>query len=199
MFVFVSYLTFIQELHTKLKSHNIDPIKWEIRSIPIVSSTQDYVDRFFRMEADQIVVLSKTQENGRGRNTNIWESPEGGVWLSIGLKEKKPVIELSTPVVEVVHSVLSNYVECKIKSPNDIYVEDKKIAGILVETKMSGSTMSNIIIGIGVNNTNELPESISSLATRLADHCEPPTVVDLASEISLNVIQKLIELNMARK
>ncbi len=178
-----------------MKSEGIDPIQWEIRSLPIVSSTQDYVKRFFRLETDRVIVLSKVQESGRGRNKNIWQSPDGGVWLSIGLKNKFDVVELSTPVVETVCSVLEKYVDCTIKQPNDIFVGDYKLAGILVETVMSGDKMSEIMIGIGINVNNEIPDIVKDIATRLSDHISPPSVVSLASEVSLAIIKMLTSLN----
>lgn len=190
----MSYLTFIQEVHKSLQNHGFDPIKWEIRSLAIVTSTNDYVERMFKLGAEQVIVLSKVQEKGRGRKNNVWESPEGGMWLSLGLKNNFGVIELSTPVIEAVHKILSKYVKCRIKSPNDVFISDRKVSGILVETKMSGDRMSRIIIGIGINVTNELPESIEKLATRLSDHITSPTIETLATEITIGVVKMLNEL-----
>lgn len=190
----MSYLTFIQEVHKSLQDHGFDPIIWEIRSLAIVTSTNDYVERMFKLGAEQVIVLSKVQEKGRGRNKKVWESPEGGMWLSLGLKNDFGVTELSTPVVEAVCEVLSKYADCTVKPPNDVFISDRKVSGILVETKMSRDRMSRIIIGIGINVTNELPNSIETIATRLSDHCTPITIETLATEITIAVVKMLKEL-----
>ncbi|MCY3414630.1 MAG: biotin--[acetyl-CoA-carboxylase] ligase [Candidatus Heimdallarchaeota archaeon] len=190
------YLTFIQELHHMLDEKGLDPIKWEIRSIPITSSTNDYVSRLFTLQAKQVVVLSKVQEQGRGRKGSVWESPEGGIWLSIGIKDPKPIMELSTPVVEAVHEVLINYVPCHIKEPNDILLEGKKLSGILVETQMTKDQMSHIIIGVGINVTNALPDSIANIATRIADHVESPNLIKIAAEVATKIIDTVQHLGI---
>ena len=189
------YLSFIQEVHKSIHDQGFDPLKWEIRSLRVVSSTNDYVERMFKLGAKQVIVLSKMQENGRGRNKNVWESPSGGMWLSVGLSSKFRIMELSTPVVNVVHRVLSKYVKCSIKPPNDIFIGDRKVSGILVETRMSDNKMSGIVIGIGINVVNDIPESIEKIATRLSDHIIPPKIENLASEITVEVIKMLDELS----
>ncbi len=183
------YLTFIHLLHEKLVKNNIDPNSYEIRSLPIVHSTNDYAERLLKMNFPYNVVLSKIQENGRGRENRYWDSSDGGIYLSIGIQKDMDPIELSTPVVEVVHRVLSEIVACEIRNPNDIMIKGKKVAGILVESKIQGPVMKQAIIGIGINVVNEIAEDLSDIATRLDDHCDVPEIYELASDIALEVIK----------
>ncbi len=187
------YLTFISLLHEKLVKNNIDPNSYEIRSLPIVHSTNDYAERLIKFNFPYNVVLSKIQENGRGRENRYWDSTDGGIYLSIGIQKDMDPIELSTPVVEVVHKVLSKLVTCEIKNPNDILINGKKVAGILVESKIQGSVMKQAIIGIGINVVNEIVDDLTEIATRLVDHCEVPEIFDLASDIALEVIKLVNE------
>ncbi|MHA2252067.1 MAG: biotin--[acetyl-CoA-carboxylase] ligase [Candidatus Kariarchaeaceae archaeon] len=184
------HLTFIQLLHNLLKENGINPLEWEIRSLQAVDSTNDMVDKLFYYY-DHVVVLAQTQEKGRGRNEHTWESPEGGCWLSIGVMKRIPAIELATPVTNTVSHVLNKYIKCSVKKPNDIMIGDKKVAGILVEGKITGKELDQVIIGIGINVTNELSDEISKIATRMKDHCDPPKVEDLAAEVSLEIIKIL--------
>jgi BirA family biotin operon repressor/biotin-[acetyl-CoA-carboxylase] ligase len=190
------YLTFIGLLHGKLQEADMDPNFWEIRSLPIVHSTNDYVERMFKLNFPYNVVISKIQENGRGRDNRHWDSSDGGIYLSIGLQKDMDPIELSTPVVEAVHKVLNKTIQCEIKKPNDILIKNKKVAGILVEAKIQGSIMKQAIIGIGINVFNEVNDELKDIATRLIDHCEPPEIYDLASDIAVEVIRTLSDIKL---
>lgn len=188
------YLTFIHLLHEKLVKNNIDPNFWEIRSLPVVHSTNDYVERMIKFNFPYNVVISKIQENGRGRENRNWDSSDGGIYLSIGIEKDLNPIELSTPVVEVVHKVLNKLVPCDIKNPNDILIDNRKVAGILVESKIQGKIMKQAIIGVGINVKNEINEELSSIATRLIDHIDPPEIHDLASDIAIEIIKMINEI-----
>jgi len=58
--------------------------------------------------------------------------------------------------------------DAKIKWPNDVMVDDKKIAGVLLETRSEGGVLTNAIIGFGINvNMEEVPEEIEDTATSM--------------------------------
>jgi len=89
-------------------------------------------------EPEGTVVTAKRQTGGRGRTGRTWESPEGGVYLSIILRPELPATDLTLLTVlsclpvaqaieEVCHAVPS------IKWPNDVKLNDRKVAGVLVE------------------------------------------------------------------
>lgn len=189
------YLTFIQQTHNLLREHNFDPIEFEIRSIEITESTNDYVAGLLKFYP-KVIALSITQESGRGREGRTWISPMGGIWLSIGIAKEMEVKELASPVVESVQRVLSNYVDCQIKMPNDIMINEKKVAGILVEGKIQGDQLEEVVIGIGINVHNDVPDELVDIATTLKQYCNPPPVEDLAAKIVLNVISKLQSLEI---
>jgi len=103
------------------------------------------------------VILAEGQLRGRGQRDNSWESENGeNLLLSIVLFPSflpvKYQFLISKVVALGVCDVLSLYVEnVSIKWPNDIYVGEKKIAGILIENFLSGVTINSSVIGIGVN------------------------------------------------
>lgn len=103
------------------------------------------------------VVLAEGQLRGRGQRDNTWESSNGeNLLLSIVLYPSflpvKYQFLISKVVALGVYDVLSLYVEnVSIKWPNDVYVGDKKIAGILIENFLSGATINSSVIGIGIN------------------------------------------------
>lgn len=90
------------------------------------------------------------QTAGRGQAGNGWESEEGkNLLCSILLPARKSLFELNVVTAVAVQRLLGD--AFSIKWPNDIYWEDKKIAGILIENALIGSTVQYSIAGIGLN------------------------------------------------
>jgi BirA family biotin operon repressor/biotin-[acetyl-CoA-carboxylase] ligase len=103
-------------------------------------------------EEEGTVVISAIQTNGRGRLDRTWTSPKGGVYLSIILKpsmEPDELVSLPLVIGLGICRVLRNLgLKAAIKWPNDVLVNEKKIAGILIEAKPS---VGYVIVGVGVN------------------------------------------------
>jgi len=103
------------------------------------------------------VVMALNQTEGRGQQTNSWES-ESGKNLTISLILRPDFIlaqdqfQVSMLISLGVSDYLKTYTEhVSIKWPNDIYIKDKKIAGILIEQSIMGAHLSNSVCGIGLN------------------------------------------------
>ncbi|MCZ4693148.1 biotin--[acetyl-CoA-carboxylase] ligase [Ancylomarina euxinus] len=103
------------------------------------------------------VVMALNQTEGRGQQTNAWES-ESGKNLTISLILRPDFIkaqdqfQVSMIVSLGVKDYLDTYSEdVSVKWPNDIYVSDKKIAGILIEQSIMGAYLSHSVCGIGLN------------------------------------------------
>ena len=113
------------------------------------------------------VVITEQQEQGRGQRGTNWQSEEGkNITLSILLKpaflkpEEQFVLSktISLGVLDFISSINhqpSTTNHSKIKWPNDIYIGNKKVAGILIENSVSGNSISHSIIGIGINVNQE--------------------------------------------
>ena len=120
----------------------------------------------------EVVVLAKKQTNGRGRRNNTWISAKGNLYLSIRLKQKiKKNHHLLTYMFSIVlYDAIQTYIPCYIKQfikwPNDIYVNNKKIAGILIESLSFGNKIKDIVVGIGVNINNN-PKKLNKSSTFL--------------------------------
>lgn len=101
------------------------------------------------------------QTRGRGRRGRVWENPPcSNLAFSLGYRGHIPLSQLymsSLLVGYAVASELANYcgVEAKIKWPNDIYVNDKKIAGILCELQGSPPDDVLLVVGVGLNVFNK--------------------------------------------
>lgn len=109
---------------------------------------------------DGLVIVSETQTNGTGRFNRQWQSPLGGLWISFVLKpnispNEGNKITLIT-VAAMVKVLLNLNIQCKIKWPNDIYINNKKVCGILTTMNADMDKINYIIVGLGINiNINE--------------------------------------------
>jgi len=122
------------------------------------------------------IFAAGSQEGGRGRLGRTWVSPAGGLWFTVALIPTRPIAELgglSLMAGLTAVNVLSAFVPgCRVKWPNDVYLGDKKIAGILLEMVRESDKISYVIAGIGVNVNNSagsLPEGVAGKAISLRD------------------------------
>ncbi len=130
-----------------------------------VTSTMDIAKKVSYWLSPPFLVISDVQTSGYGQYNRKWLSPEGGLWLTEVL-ELKNYTALSLLMSILVVRVLEKYVSeeiVKIKWPNDVYLNGKKVAGIL--TKVSGNLS---FVGIGINVENSVSGSLSNTATSLS-------------------------------
>ncbi|MCC7205001.1 MAG: biotin--[acetyl-CoA-carboxylase] ligase [Phycisphaeraceae bacterium] len=139
----------------------------------LVDSTNDRVRRWSRLNpGTPLLVSSVAQTAGRGRSGRVWQSPPGGVWMSLAWPLTAPTARYQPApllaglaVVESLEELLPlDPAALRIKWPNDVLLSGRKVAGILCEMTSSDvkSTLSGpelLIIGIGVN-ANFTPEAL---------------------------------------
>tara|TARA_B100000586_G_scaffold256586_1_gene219558 strand:+ start:69 stop:872 length:804 start_codon:yes stop_codon:yes gene_type:complete len=104
-----------------------------------------------------IAILAEKQTSGRGRGKNKWVSPKGkNIYLSLGFNSTLKLIELealSLSVAVVISKKLNELTNKKIyiKWPNDLFIEEKKVGGILIESISQKNKTIKVVIGIGIN------------------------------------------------
>jgi BirA family biotin operon repressor/biotin-[acetyl-CoA-carboxylase] ligase len=133
---------------------------YEIRYQAQVDSTNDVARELAEAGEADIVVLADEQTGGRGRKDRAWQSPSGGIWLSILVRPDLPPASVPlltlAAAVAVVEAVDAVGVEASIKWPNDVLVAgadgtEAKLAGILTEMTGETDAVSWVVLGIGVN------------------------------------------------
>ena len=149
------------------------------RSLAVLESTGSTMDEASdaaRSGApDGHVVVADQQTQGRGAHGRAWTSPPGSdLYLSI---VARPEVEPSSVALvtlaaglgtrETIAALLPGK-RVTVKWPNDVWIDHRKCAGILVESRMLGAKMEAVIIGIGLNvNRTEWPPELQSIATSL--------------------------------
>ena len=117
------------------------------------------------------IIITDEQTAGKGQRGNFWESdPFLNLTFSLILKpdflplanQFRLTQAISVSLASIIQAQIPNIV--KIKWPNDIYVDDKKIAGILIQNTLKGKEIENSIIGIGLN-VNQIDFSTSNASS----------------------------------
>jgi BirA family biotin operon repressor/biotin-[acetyl-CoA-carboxylase] ligase len=113
-----------------------------------------YVDQY----EHGAVLCARKQTEGRGRHQRNWASQDGGLYFSVLLKDQHnlknvyPFVLLTAlSVVRCIQSCASRGIA--IKWPNDIYINHRKVCGILAESQTRGKN-TNVVIGVGINVNN---------------------------------------------
>lgn len=131
--------------------------KIDVIRLAEVDSTNLYAKAYLAEIADKAVICANKQTAGHGRFDRAWvDLGEGNIFMSIVLKpsnEFKPIYTNLTQYFSVILcEILEEYgLEPKIKWPNDVLVDGKKISGILSETVMQGHNFKGLILGAGIN------------------------------------------------
>lgn len=146
--------------------------------LPSTTSTNDIAkDLAHRGAPAGTVVLAEHQTHGRGRHGRTFASPAGvGIYLSLLVRpqvdpHRLPQLTLASAVATAEALVECCALPVRLKWPNDIVIDDKKVAGILSEAILGAGTSPMTVIGIGINvNTAlaHLPSELHAHVTSLA-------------------------------
>ncbi len=126
---------------------------------------------------DFSIVIANEQSAGRGRNGRIWETPPDSalafsLLLIPNIREEKNIsLFTGLGALALVDTLRQHYaLDAKIKWPNDVLVDGKKLAGILVEANWQGDKIKNIVLGMGINvYKNSVPNDVLFPATSLEE------------------------------
>jgi len=114
--------------------------------------------------ADGTVVMADAQSAGKGRRGRMWQSPVGSnLYFSLMLKpqfspDKASMLTLvmALSVVQALNKAVKDVLDFRIKWPNDIVVNGRKLCGILTEMNLDKDVIESVVIGVGINVTQEL-------------------------------------------
>ena len=133
-------------------------------------------------------VVAEVQTGGRGSRGRVWESPPGGLWLSVLYRPATPAgaellsLRLGLAVADAVETA-APAARLALKWPNDLILADKKVGGILCEARWQGESLGWIVAGLGVNVTNPIPEQLRATAVALVQLAPEATIDALLPEV----------------
>ncbi|AIN17174.1 biotin operon repressor [Yersinia rochesterensis] len=173
----------------------------QVAVLPVVDSTNQYLlDRITELKSGDACV-AEYQQAGRGRRGRQWVSPFGAnLYLSMYWRlEQGPAAAMGLSLVvgivmaEVLHKLGAGQV--RVKWPNDLYLNDKKLAGILVELTGKTGDAAQLVIGAGINLT--MRESMTNVISQDWINLQETGVIidrnkltaELLSELRLAVVK----------
>ena len=160
-----------------------DALPWHVTVLDEVGSTSDWLKQNAADLPVGTVVFAECQTAGRGRRDNRWIAPRGkDLMFSLLLKpaaamEKWPRITTlaALAICKAIEAELP--LQPRIKWPNDVYLNDRKVSGLLAET-VSTPDGIHLVLGIGLNvNTLNFPSELS--ATSLLKQLQPASLFEI--------------------
>ena len=147
-------------------------------------------------------LLAATQTRGRGRHDREWQSSKGGMFLSVVFRPNRIEALSLLGAYAVVRLCQEEFdLTPVLRWPNDVYVEGRKLAGVLPQVKFAGSRVERAVLGVGLNVNQslklfpaELEERVTTLSHLLGRSLEMELVVAkfltiLASEVDRYELQ----------
>lgn len=157
----------LQGLNTKF-------IGREIKHFQEIDSTNNFAKTLDDSAPDGTVIVAEKQTGGKGRLGRVWSSLKGGLYFTLFLTPKIDPMKASkltqVAAAALVKVLRDKNINAEIKWPNDIYLNGKKLTGILTEMKCEIDCINYIIIGIGINvniDSSEFNDEVKENATSL--------------------------------
>jgi BirA family biotin operon repressor/biotin-[acetyl-CoA-carboxylase] ligase len=178
-----------------------------------IDSTQNFAQKIaFDKKEDGTIIIAEKQTAGKGRLDRKWTSPKGGIWFSLIIHPKFDVssstlvpIAGAVALSKSIKSILG--IETALKWPNDITLNRKKVAGMLVDASFQANNIDYLILGIGINFDIDAKKLEKRLKTspnfygvnslRKKDDMTPPKL--LLKEFLLQFEKILSQLNKGEK
>lgn len=132
-------------------------------------STNDYCET--REFSEDTAIIAREQTGGKGTKGRSFSSPRGGVYLSLvryyPCKAENSFSLMIASCMAVVKTLEFYGVRADVKWPNDVFLNGKKICGILIKNSFEGENVKKSITGIGVNVNNDIPKDLADIAINL--------------------------------
>lgn len=155
-----------------------------------VTSTQDTARAHAESGARaRTVIVADIQSDGRGRQGRGWDSPLGGLYMT-ALLEAGSHANLMPLVagVAVAETMRDGFgVEAVLKWPNDVLIGGRKVGGVLVDADWSGDERGVILLGVGVNLNNAIPELLDEATSLSAEAGEEIDLGDFLESLLENL------------
>ena len=178
-----------------------------------IDSTQNFAEQIALDEKENgTIVIAEKQTAGKGRLDRKWTSPKGGIWFSLIIHPKFDVststlvpIAGAVALAKAIKNTLN--IDVSVKWPNDITLNGKKVAGMLVDASFQANNIDYLILGIGINfdiDAKKIEKRLSKSANfygvnslRKKDDSTPPKI--LLKEFLVQFEKILIQLNKGEK
>jgi len=176
----------------------------QILTFDVIDSTNMELDRRLnRGEATPMLAITGSQTQGKGRRGNQWQSHSGqNLYLSMGFRPNLPISRIGQYTLWLGMQLAAEIRETlqlpvMVKWPNDLYLNGKKLAGILTEAKIDTDHVQHLIVGVGLNinaDAEFFPAELKSKGTSLRmEFGAPLQFNEIAAGIARRVLQASVD------
>lgn len=168
--------------------------------LPMADSTNDHAEQHLAVgRPTPFVVISGQQRAGRGRLGRVWYSPpEGNLYASFAFRPRVEPARMRRITLWLgLHlcALLNREFDLpvRIKWPNDLLLEGRKVAGMLTEARIDADLTRDLVFGLGLNvncQCKRWPRDFAAVATSLAEHSRQPLQLN---QVAARVIQTIID------
>lgn len=187
----------------------IKSYRWQDEVLPIhhfqeLASTNSTAWQLFQNgNIPPFIVTADQQTAGKGQWGRQWISSRGGLYLSVllspGIRIEQPSHLTISSIFGVTELLLAYQIPVGIKWLNDIFLQRKKLGGVLTETRVKNQQLKAVVIGVGINWNNQVPEMGIALKNYLFKNNIDATLdldTSLQKEFNCqNLPSKIIQLN----
>ena len=165
-------------IHRYHKFNHSSSRSWRLILKPICASTEIELSNWIAANSvkknQPIAIFSSCQKFGQGQADRIWHAPKGGVWVSAAInREGFNTNNSELYGLAVALALVERFgrigIDVKIKWPNDLLVDGKKLAGILPRLISRGGEIRLLRVGVGLNVFNNVPKEGISLKGIVGD------------------------------
>jgi BirA family biotin operon repressor/biotin-[acetyl-CoA-carboxylase] ligase len=140
-----------------------------IHTPEVVTSTNTFLwDLVDQGASEGTVVIAGEQQAGKGQRDRPWQSPPGGLYLSVALTPNQPATKATQLTLcsawGIAQALRQQGIPVQIKWLNDLVIDGYKLGGILTETRLRGNQITQAVIGCGINWQNPVPPKGISLS-----------------------------------
>ncbi len=151
------------------EDHNLE-LDLNIHIFDTLTSTNDKLAQLIAEENAPAgtIVIAKTQTAGRGQRERVWTSAVGGLYLSMAISPDLLAINVHQLTIGIVWGIADQLrqqgIDVSIKWPNDLILENRKLGGILTQTRIFQGRIQKAIVGVGINYANPVVSPAINLA-----------------------------------
>ncbi|MGB3206542.1 MAG: biotin--[acetyl-CoA-carboxylase] ligase [Crinalium sp.] len=183
-----------QQLESLVGANQNQPLQLSFHIFETLSSTNHKLWELIDQGAESGTVVIATQQTaGKGQWGRHWQSPEGGLYLSIAVAPNIPAANSAMLTFAsawgIATALRDHGIPVLLKWPNDLILSGHKLGGILTQTRVHQGIITSSVIGVGINWANPVPETGINLKSFFKNQESPPIKsVEMLTAITLKGI-----------
>ncbi len=170
-------------------------------NLPTCASTNQEAQIYLQTQlytTEGTIIITENQTAGRGQRGNIWETkPNTNLTFSLILSPKfllaSEQFKLNIAITVGISDALQNYLPIQIKWSNDIYTENRKLGGILIENTIQQNYINNSIIGIGLN-INQIDFNLPNATSIAKEKSQEYNLQTVLEKVVLGIENRYLQL-----